>query len=293
MRILLLTHAFNSLTQRLYAELEAAGHEISIEFDINDAVSIEAVRLWQPELIIAPFLKRAIPEPLWRNHVCLIIHPGIPGDRGPSALDWAILNGEDTWGLTVLQAERELDAGPVWSWRKFPMRLARKSSLYRHEITEAAVAAVFEAIDKFTSHNFVPLPATSCDPGRVGQPHARMRQTDRHVNWQHDTTNTVLRKLYAGDGDPGVEDELCGVRVRLFNARPEKQLRGLPGELIARYGEAVCRATRDGAVWIGTLKEVIPGKQTLKLPAIQVLGKYPDVIQKSCPPISAITRVGR
>ena len=44
-----------------YAELEAAGHEVSVEFDINDAVSIEAVRLWQPELIIAPFLKRAIP----------------------------------------------------------------------------------------------------------------------------------------------------------------------------------------------------------------------------------------
>ena len=30
-----------------------------------------------PELIVAPFLKRAIPESIWSKHVCLIVHPGI------------------------------------------------------------------------------------------------------------------------------------------------------------------------------------------------------------------------
>ena len=45
MRILFLTHSFNSLAQRLYAELTERGHEVSIELDINDAVTIEAARL--------------------------------------------------------------------------------------------------------------------------------------------------------------------------------------------------------------------------------------------------------
>jgi len=91
MRILLLTHAFNSLTQRLYVELRQLGHEVSVEFDIKDSVTIEAVALFQPDLIVAPFLKRAIPEAVWSQHVCLVVHPGPEGDRGPSALDWAIL----------------------------------------------------------------------------------------------------------------------------------------------------------------------------------------------------------
>lgn len=98
MRILFLTHAFNSLTQRLFVELQEQGHEVTVEFDINDEVAIEAVTLFEPELIIAPFLKRAIPERIWCKHVCLIVHPGIPGDRGPSALDWAILHQEKRWG---------------------------------------------------------------------------------------------------------------------------------------------------------------------------------------------------
>jgi putative two-component system hydrogenase maturation factor HypX/HoxX len=139
MRLLLLTHAFNSLTQRLYVELAALGHELSVEFDINDRVTEEAADLFRPHLILAPYLRRAIPESVWRNHLCLIVHPGPVGDRGPSALDRAILDGEKEWGVTLLQAEAEMDAGPVWASESFPMRSAKKSSLYRNEVTEAAV----------------------------------------------------------------------------------------------------------------------------------------------------------
>jgi putative two-component system hydrogenase maturation factor HypX/HoxX len=126
MRILLLTHAFNSLTQRLGAELRQRGHEISVEFDIADAVTEEAVALFRPHLIVAPYLRRAIPESIWSRCVCLIVHPGIVGDRGPSALDWAIQEGEGEWGVTVLQAQAQMDAGPVWATVGFALRSAKK-----------------------------------------------------------------------------------------------------------------------------------------------------------------------
>ena len=83
MRILFIASGFNSLSQRLFVELTQRGHEVSVELDIDDKVSREAVELYAPDLIIAPFLKRAIPESIFSKHVCLIVHPGIPGDRGP------------------------------------------------------------------------------------------------------------------------------------------------------------------------------------------------------------------
>ena len=104
MRILLLCHSFNSLTQRLHVELREAGHEVSVEFDVNDAVTCEAVALFRPDVVIAPFLKRAIPEDVWRSVRCLVVHPGVRGDKGPSALDWAILEGEASWGVTLIEA---------------------------------------------------------------------------------------------------------------------------------------------------------------------------------------------
>src|SRR3989338_8797806 len=142
MKILFLTHSFNSLAQRLYIELTRRGHTVSIEFDINDAVTAQAVELYRPDLIVAPVFKRAIPETVWGNHVCFVVHPGLVGDRGPSALDWAIMRDCAEWGITVLQANGEMDGGDIWAAETFPMRLAKKSSLYRNEVLEAAARAV-------------------------------------------------------------------------------------------------------------------------------------------------------
>jgi putative two-component system hydrogenase maturation factor HypX/HoxX len=268
MRILFLTHSFNSLTQRLYVELTERGHEISIEFDINDAVTIEAVRLFQPDLIVAPYLRRAIPEQIWRHHLCLVVHPGVVGDRGPSALDWAILNGEPEWGVTVLQANGDMDAGPVWAAASFQMRAARKSSLYRNEVTEAAVTAVWQAIDRFESGSFT---ASLPDADARGQWRPLMGQSDRQIDWSLDDTHTVLRKINSADGSPGVTDKLGGELYHLYDACEEDSLRGKAGEIIARRHGAICRATRDGAVWIGHLKRIVAGEKTFKLPAAVVL----------------------
>jgi len=282
MRILFLTHSFNSLTQRLFVELTEAGHEVSIEFDINDAVTIEAVRLFKPDLIVAPYLRRAIPEQIWRRHVCLVLHPGIPGDRGPSALDWAILNRESEWGVTVLQAGAEMDAGPVWAAVNFPMRAAHKSSLYRNEVTEAAATALRQAIERFETGNFVPDAQDAKKMRGTARPF--MTQAERRIDWATDTATDVLRKIRAADGVPGVEDEILGERYFLYDAHEEDTLRGVPGEIIARRHGAILRATRDGAVWIGHLKKLIAGERTFKVSATAVLGERVHNIPESSMP---------
>lgn len=256
MRILFITHSFNSLAQRLYCELAGCGHEISIEFDIADSVAEEAVALFRPELIVAPFLKRAIPEAIWARTPCLIVHPGIAGDRGPAALDWAIQQGLPSWGVTVLQAEAEMDAGPVWATANFPLRAAKKSSIYRNEVTEAAVTAVLLAVDRFAEGNFT--------PARVpGAAHPAIRQADRALAWASMPSRELLARINAADGFPGVADTLFGHPCQVFDAWQEATLRGTPGALLGRRETALCRATVDGALWIGHVKR--PGG--LKLPA--------------------------
>lgn len=273
MRILLLTHSFNSLTQRLAVELSARGHEVSIEFDVNDAVSCEAVALFQPDLIIAPFLKRAIPEAIWGKVLTWIVHPGIEGDRGPSSLDWAIQEGEKEWGVTLLQANAEMDAGDIWATATFALRPARKSSIYRQEVTEAALACVLEALPQLGQGNFQPRPLDYARPQVRGRLRPLMKQEDRRIDWANHDTREVLARLRAADGTPGVLDRLMGKEWYLFDAHPESQHRGLPGALLGRREEAVLRATRDGAVWLGHLKEKREDGLALKLPATLALGE--------------------
>ena len=121
MNILFITSAHNSLSQRLLIELSAQGHDVSVALATSDEAMRRAVDRHAPELIVAPMLKVAIPQAIWARHVCLIMHPGIRGDRGPSSLDWAITNAETSWGVTVLQAVAEMDAGPVWASHEFAL----------------------------------------------------------------------------------------------------------------------------------------------------------------------------
>ncbi|MDV7338299.1 hydrogenase maturation protein [Terasakiella sp. A23] len=260
MKILLLTHSFNSLTQRLYVEIERLGYDLSVEFDINDSVTIEAVDLFKPDLIIAPFLKRAIPQSVWSKLPCLIVHPGPKGDRGPSSLDWAILRDEKEWGVTLLQAVAEMDAGPIWATRNFPMRTAPKSSLYRNEVTEMAVECVLEALDKFNDPDFTPEPLEG-----NGTWNDLMKQSDRAIDWQVDDSQTILNKVNSADGNPGLLDG----EYYLHNARLEPGLSGTPGEILATRNGAICKATTDGAIWVGHLRK--KGKGNFKLPATRLL----------------------
>jgi putative two-component system hydrogenase maturation factor HypX/HoxX len=272
MRILLLCHSFNSLTQRLFVELTEAGHELSVEFDVNDRVSAEAVELFRPELIVAPFLKRAIPESIWRRHRCIVIHPGITGDRGPSALDWAIINCEREWGVTALQANGVMDAGDIWASVNFAMRDATKASLYRNEVTEAAVKAVELVLSRLAQTEFRPEPLDYATPDVRGRARRPMRQADRAIDWRRDDTATVLRKIRAADGAPGVLDDINAVACYLYDAHVEGRLRGgVPGEILAQRSGAICRATVDGAVWITHLKRAEAG--AFKLPAAMALGE--------------------
>lgn len=137
---------------------------------------ISAASLSSPDLIICPFLTKHIPPEVYNNYLTLIVHPGPPGDAGPSAIDWCLIGDmgelEDAdaqlglidakqsakgaratmrshWGVTVLQAIEAFDAGPVWAFDQFELEGEwSKSDLYRGPVTRAAVNAVLAAVER-------------------------------------------------------------------------------------------------------------------------------------------------
>lgn len=281
MRILLMASAFNSLTQRVLVELEDRGHSVAVELALGDDHWREAVRRHAPELVIAPMLTTAIPREVWSALTCLVVHPGPPGDRGPSSLDRAVQDGARQWGVTVLQAEAEMDAGPVWASASFPVPPVGKSDLYRGEVADAALEAVLLAVERFASGGHVPRYPRG-GPGL--RPY--LRQDARRIDWERESTEEVLRKLRAADSRPGVPDAFAGGEWYLHGGHVEDRLRGRPGEVPATRCGAICRATVDGAVWIPRLR---PGRRpgeprTFKLPATSALGaRLPDVPEVPAP----------
>jgi putative two-component system protein, hydrogenase maturation factor HypX/HoxX len=267
-RVLLMASGVNSLTQRVLVDLKDAGYDVTVKAVADQAQIQAAFERAEPDLVVAPYLKRAIPESVWSARPCLVLHPGIRGDRGPSSLDWAIHDGEDRWGVTVLQANAEFDAGDIWAHRDFTMRLASKSALYRHEVADAASEAVQDALWRYRTGTFTPAPLDYGCPEVRGRARPAMKPSDRTVDWSAPTAE-IMRHLRCSDSSPGVSDVLGDAPYYLFGAHEDELLNGPPGTILAQRDGAICRATGDGAIWIERLKVAGPGG--LKLPAAKAL----------------------
>ncbi|XP_078666837.1 hydrogenase maturation factor HoxX-like [Branchiostoma floridae x Branchiostoma belcheri] len=291
-KITFLCNSFNGLSQRLYLELTSRGHHVTVHENPRGEEMTQAAEADQPDLVVCPFLTRRVPSSLYNNPArpVLIVHPGIPGDRGPSSIDWALKEGAPEWGVTVLQAADEMDAGDIWAACKFPVsRQGTKSSLYSKEVTKAAVLSVLGAIDAL-ERGVPPTPLDYTHPEVKGELRRKLTAEDRQVDWAQPAED-VARTVRACDSQPGAlgtlrlpgqghheqqEFSLFGACVEgdLDMVRRLKKVREGrvdPGDVIGRRNGAILVSSGgDTAVWISHLK-ASPKKTSLKLPATSVL----------------------
>ncbi|MEV7098626.1 hydrogenase maturation protein [Amycolatopsis sp. NPDC051045] len=285
-KILLLCTAFNGLSQRAWAGLRARGHSVTVRTAQDSAAIAAAVAGVDPELIICPFLRHRVPETVWRRHRTIIIHPGPPGDRGPSALDWAIMDAEPRWGVTALQATGDMDAGPIWGSRLFrmPADPPRKSTLYNTQVADAAMSLIGEVVHKAETRGFTPQSLDRHRPGATVRSRPPVRQADRRFSWNEPTPH-ILRRIRAADGRPGVHTTLAGAPVAVYDAHPGTASPGEPGTIAGRRHGAVLVRTGDGALWVGHARrlDATPGIP-VKLPAVLALPGAPDTPDAGEPP---------
>ena len=260
MRILLVASGYNSMTQRMHAELADRGYEVSVELALGDEVLRDGVRRFDPDVVLAPMLTTAIPADIWSARPCFIVHPGPRGDRGPSSLDWAIMGGAGRWGVTVLQANAEMDGGDIWASAEFTMPGCAKSSVYRTEVADAAVQAVLLALTRFAAGRYQPEPLDYSRPDVAGQCRPPCREAHRGIDWQAEPAGAVLAKLRAADSSPGVLDVIGDAEYYLVGGHEKTTCavspgRSWPGETAPsagqppteRSGSRSCAAARHPA----------------------------------------------
>ncbi|MDH0342966.1 hydrogenase maturation protein [Chromobacterium haemolyticum] len=281
LKIILLSSAFNGLTQRAWLELRQSGHQVSVQLFTNEQEVSANIQQSGADIVICPFLKDRVPETLWRDssRPVVIIHPGIVGDRGASALDWAITLREKRWGVTALQAVEEMDAGPIWSSCEFDMPAeTRKSELYNGPVSDAAMYCIRDVVEKFGT-GFEPAPL---DYGQVhvrGRLQPNMKQSDRAFLWQQPAVE-IKRRIDAADGQPGVLTQLAGGDYYVYDAHLDHRA-GQPGKLLAVHDDAVLVGAGEHSLWLGALRrKPEAGEETFKRPARHVLAGLLDGVPR-------------
>lgn len=257
------------MAQCAWVQLDRMDHQVKIHITSTQKNMTEAVDAFVPDLIVAPYLKMSIPETIWKKYTCFVVHPGITGDRGSSSLDWAILNNEKEWGVTILQATEKMDAGPVWATATFTMRNVSKSNLYRHEVTRSAMQALLQAIKRYEEKNFIPQQNDEILPAGKGKWNRSTNYNDFKFSWNDETT-AIIQKINSADSFPGAIGEMFGEEYFCYGVVEDDVFKGKAGQILSQRHHAICVATNDAALWIQCLKK--NEESAIKLPAAIVLG---------------------
>jgi enoyl-CoA hydratase/carnithine racemase len=334
MKILLLCTAHNSLSQRLYLTL-TLNHEVTIEYALSSSSIIEAATIAHPHLIICPFLTSFVPAEVYTKYMTLVIHPGAPGDGGPSALDFVIMgedgtdddiervmkkdlwseHGRSHWGVTVLQAIAEYDAGPVWAWEQYTVDIDEhtltKSSLYRGAVTRAALAACFIAIERIqlaakeatraesdniddwsrinprleTKAEYKTASATTGEPFLGGHttPLPLLKASQRNFDVNRHCALMISRLIRASDSQPGCLTKMFTPNLYIYGGLIEdgqhvSAIDVEPGTIIGIRNDAVCFKTVDGkGIWITHGRRVKKSTDPTLWPKVPAMPLFTDV----------------
>ena len=293
-RILLISTSINSLTNAVHMHLQETGKyeldvaDVSCERDIQ-----EAVERAKPDLVICPYLTKKIPPEVYKKYICWIVHPGIVGDRGAYSIDYALLKFEDwkpeseRWGVTVLQAHEEYDAGAIWSTKEFPLSNAvTKSELYHTKVTRAAIDAIDNALESFKNPEAMPISLKNY-PNARGHEQIPLKQKQRGFSWDQDSAKTIAQRINAASGQPGIKTSIFGEQYFFYNAYVERsdlvdryytqRTQFHPGQMVMKMNGAILFATNspEEYLWVTQMKK----KGSFKLPAEQALRKHSTVPQ--------------
>ena len=83
---------------------------------LRDGVALAQVEALAPELIVVAAYGRILPREIldYPKFGCINVHSSLlPQYRGAAPINWAILNGDDVTGVTIMHMAEELDAGDI------------------------------------------------------------------------------------------------------------------------------------------------------------------------------------
>ena len=171
---------------------------------------------WQAEVLVVVAYGLIVPPEVLSIPPlgCLNIHASLlPRWRGAAPIERAILAGDRSTGITIMQLDAGLDTGPILLQRPIEIRATHTGGTLRAELAAIGADALLEALTGL---------ARGTLPGRP-QPEEgityarRIEKAEARIDWAQDA-NRIERQVRAFNPQPIAETRLEGEQLRIFSA---------------------------------------------------------------------------
>ncbi|XP_078042072.1 cytosolic 10-formyltetrahydrofolate dehydrogenase [Augochlora pura] len=214
------------------------------------------------DLNVLPFCSQFIPMEVINHprHKTICYHPSIlPRHRGASAINWTLIEGDDTAGFSIFWADDGLDTGPILLQKSCKVEANDTvDSLYNNFLYPEGILAMGEAVDLVAKGSAPMIPQT--EEGATYDPMMNKKELQK-IDWTKPAkqVHDFIRGL---DSTPGAWTMINGEEVRLFGSSrwtgdlPEELSKvDVEGRLGILHDEGLLiRAVDDGLVNVKRIK---------------------------------------
>jgi len=199
----------------------------------------------KPELLAIP--KRGM----------LNVHPSLlPELRGAAPIEWAIINGLEQTGVTIMRMDAGMDSGPILLQIPDDIDPDLTAGELSGHLSEVGAQALVEALALLGQDGG--LEPRSQDDARATYAPKLTRETAR-IDWGQ-PAERIARLIRGLDPKPGAWTELEGREVKLFGARVVEG-DGAPGE-ISTTDDGLQITTGRGAVAVDEVQPAGKSRMT-------------------------------
>jgi len=202
-----------------------------------------------PDLCVMAFVTKIVPEEFLYipTHGTIQYHPSLlPRHRGPSSINWPIIQGADKTGLTIFWPDNGLDTGPVLLQREVAITANDTlGSIYFDQLFPMGVAAMLESVDLVKAGKAPKIVQNEADATYESW----CRADNVAIDWTQPAA--VVHNLIRGaDPQPGAWTTHDGRRLQLYDCTRIDGAAGVPGEVMAVGEDGIAVAAADGRVLI-------------------------------------------
>ena len=228
----------------------ARGIPVHMPDDPNVPAFVEEIRRVRPDLVFSFYYRRLLsPAILAIPRLGAINLHGslLPKYRGRAPLNWVLVHGESTTGVTLHHMDAQADHGDIIAQRVVPIAVEDTAPILSQKLVAAARALLAE---------MYPLIVASRAP-RIPQDHSaatifgRRTPADGLIDWSRSAWQICNLIRAVTRPFPGAFTFLEGRRVFLWSARPPRRqsAQASPGTLLGiGEGGALEIATGDGVL---------------------------------------------
>ncbi len=179
-------------------------------------------------------------------------HPSLlPLHRGPSSINWPIIQGDQKTGLSIFWPDDGLDTGPILMQKEVAIADDDTlGSLYFNHLLPMGVEAILESVDLVRDGN---APKIVQDESRATY-EGWCRDSDVEIDWSR-PTREVWNLIRGANPQPGAWTRHGETSVKIFDCARQAAASGAtPGQVTAAGGDGISVACADGQIQIHRLR---------------------------------------